>query len=212
MSEIEGVIKYQLHHCTAPLPETFSVVELNTWRSILLKLALIGQDSQRYQGYGFGNLSQRLRADSSAFVISGTQTGQLKQLNRSDYCLVTAADPQRNQIHSQGLCQPSSEALTHASVYAHNPRIQAVIHVHSPDIWRHSLDLKLAHTRADIDYGTPQMARAVADLLATQIKDSTSGLFSMLGHEDGVVAFAQSLTEAAQNLIQQLALALSCSD
>ena len=200
----EGVIKYQLHHTDAVLPEQLSIAELNAWRTVLFKLNLIGQDPLRYQGLGYGNISQRLN-HSSEFIISGTQTGHLATLQKHDYCLITNAQPEQNQIYSQGLCKPSSEALTHASVYQHDHNINAVIHVHSPIIWQNTDKLKLAHTAAHIAYGTPDMANAVAELLSSNPKIP---VFTMLGHEDGVIAFAENLNTAASLLIQQLAAAL----
>jgi L-ribulose-5-phosphate 4-epimerase len=204
MTESEGVIKYQLHHTEAELPKC-SLAELNAWRTVLFQLKLIGQDPERYQGLGYGNISQRI-AGSSQFIISGTQTGHLKKLQAHDYCLIAEAYPDKNRIYSQGLCKPSSEALTHASVYQHDENINAVIHVHSPVIWKNTHKLNLAHITADITYGTPEMAEAVADLLATK---PAINVFTMLGHEDGVIAFGKTLSAAAIVLIQQLAAAFT---
>lgn len=207
MSEQEGVIKYQLNHEYAPLAPTISLAEINAWRSIMYKLNLIGQDDHRYGGLGFGNISQRLDTKSSQFVISGTQTGHLEQLTRHDYCLITTAIPEKNSISSTGECQPSSEALTHASVYAQDNAVQAVIHIHSPAIWNKTHALQLAHTPTDIAYGTPAMAEAVAELINAQHWQHAA-VFTMLGHEDGIVAFGTSLSQTAQMLINLLALAI----
>ncbi len=210
MSEQEGVIKYQLNHDYAPLSPAIALSEINAWRSILYKLNLIGQDEHRYGGLGFGNISQRVITKPLQFVISGTQTGHLEQLSNHDYCLVMEASPQDNSITSTGECQPSSEALTHASVYTQDDTVQAVIHVHSPAIWENTHILQLAHTPADIAYGTPEMAKAVAQLI-NKHQCQHAAVFTMLGHEDGVIAFGTSLTQAAQMLIAQLALAIEKS-
>lgn len=208
MSEQEGVIKYQLNHDYAPLATAISLAEINAWRSILYKLNLIGQDEYRYGGLGYGNISQRESTKPLQFVISGTQTGHLESLGRHDYCLITEAIPEKNHITSTGDCQPSSEALTHASVYAQDDAVQAVIHVHSPAIWKNTQRLQLAHTPANIAYGTSAMANAVAQLINSQSWHQAA-VFTMLGHEDGVIAFGSTLTQAAQILITQLALAFS---
>lgn len=208
MPEIEGVIKYQLHHTDTPLDNTIALAELNAWRMIMYKLNLIGQNSSRYEGYGFGNISQRLLCSDLQFIISGTQTGHLDVLKRSDYCQVTQAFPQKNSLVSHGKTKPSSEALTHASVYLQSPKIQAVIHVHCPEIWQQTNTLKLAHTAENIPYGTPEMADAVTQLFKTKDWQET-GVFTMRGHEDGVVAFGQSLNQAGSALISQLALAMT---
>lgn len=208
MSETEGVIKYQLHHTDAPLSNDLTVTELNAWRTVMFKLNLIGKNPLRYEGYGFGNISQRLTDAQLQFIISGTQTGHLSVLNRHDYCLVSHTSPQENSLVSCGETKPSSEALTHASVYLQNPQIQAVIHVHCPEIWQHTHKLNLAHTAAAIPYGTPEMADAVTQLFKAEQWQQTA-VFTMLGHEDGVVAFGNSLSQAACTLITQLSLALA---
>jgi ribulose-5-phosphate 4-epimerase/fuculose-1-phosphate aldolase len=208
MSEMEGVIKYHLNHQHKPLPTNINLNRLNAWRSVLYRLQLIGQNPGKYDGLGYGNISQRLALNSSAFVISGTQTGHLAQLTAKDYALIDSASVELNQINSSGLTAPSSEALTHASVYQHDATAQVVIHVHSPEIWRNTLALNLPHTKATIAYGTTEMAQAVKNLFSSK-QVSQMRLFTMLGHEDGIVAWGATLEQAAALLIQQLAHAIA---
>lgn len=203
MGEREGVIKYHLEHQSIDLPNGIDILELNAWRALLHRLKLIGQIPEKYDGSGFGNISRRLVPGSEQFVISCTQTGQLATLTKQHYALINAASPHSNCIQSCGPCKPSSEALTHASVYQLAPSIQGVIHVHSPSLWHNTLSLGLPHTAADVPYGTPEMAQAVTNLFASGQLDALH-LFSMLGHEDGIVAFGPSLTAAATLLITQL--------
>jgi L-ribulose-5-phosphate 4-epimerase len=203
MSEREGVIKYHLDHQSIDLPTGVDITELNAWRTLLHRLNLIGRIPEKYHGLGFGNISRRLVPGGEQFVISGTQTGHLPRLTLQHYALIQDASPQGNSIRSTGPCAPSSEALTHACVYQQDPAIQAVIHVHSPELWHNTLALRLPHTEADIPYGTPEMAQAVRHLFVSgQLNDLP--LFSMLGHEDGIVAFGPSLTAAAILLIARL--------
>src|SRR5664280_943194 len=164
MKEQEGVIKYQLKHAQKPIGLKFSLIEINAWRTIIFRLGLIGQDPERYDNLGFGNISQRLNSQSSQFIISGPQTGHIEQLSPEHYCLVVKAEPRKNRIQSCGLRKPSSESLTHASIYAQDSSIQAVIHVHSPEIWNNTVALNLPHISADIPYGTVAMAIAVEQL------------------------------------------------
>ena len=82
----EGVIKFDLQFTPAAPVSPDSLQELNTWRSIFWRHRLIGQDPARYQGYGFGNVSQRIapfdeKCGKRPFVISGTQTGALEELD-----------------------------------------------------------------------------------------------------------------------------------
>lgn len=206
MTETEGVIKYQLLHTATPLEHHSMISGLNAWRSIMHRLKLIGQEAHRYHGLGFGNISQRL--DEQRYIISGTQTGAPATLSVNDYCLVEKADPWQNKIASRGPCKPSSEALTHASVYQQNPAIKAIIHVHCPEIWLNTKTLQLPATAKNIAYGTPEMASAVFQLLKNK-NLGIHGVFTMLGHEDGVVAFGRTLQEAAADLMNCLARSFS---
>lgn len=207
MKEPEGVIKYQLNHTQQPINRLLSLTEINAWRTIAFRLDLIGQSPERYDNIGFGNISQRMDAHSGQFIISGTQTGHIEQLSSEHYCLIVKAEPQQNRLQSVGLCKPSSESLTHASVYAQDNAIQAIIHAHSPEIWTHTVALGLPHTSADVPYGTVEMATAVERLFQSG-RLTKAALFTMLGHEDGVVAYGRNMQEAAWELIRHLSLAI----
>lgn len=208
MNEREGVIKYRLEHQADEEAITTDIGQINAWRSLLFRLELIGQSPEKYHGLGYGNISQRLQPDSQAFLISGTQTGHLPMLSAKHFAIVEKALPKHNTLISRGPSQPSSEALTHASIYLHDLNAQAVIHVHCPEIWRHTHALQIPHTEADIPYGSPEMVTAVEHLFASgQLKNTP--IFSMLGHEDGIVSFGDSLTSAALTLLVQLANAVA---
>lgn len=189
MTETEGVIKYQLHHKFSKLPSKINLSEINHYRSLVYDLALIGQNPNRYLGYGYGNISQR--HENNQFIISGTQTGNKPYLSPADYCLVTDTHLPQNALYSTGECKPSSEALSHASVYTKNKSIQCVIHAHNPEIWHASQQLKLPYTSETISYGTPEMAEAIAQLIA----ESCYGVFTMMGHEDGVIAYGENFPD-----------------
>jgi len=206
--EREGVIKYHLSHQHTDLADDLNISELNAWRTLLYRLHLIGQIPEKYDGLGFGNISCRVVPDGEGFLISGTQTGGLSCLGKQHFALVETATPQKNAIQSRGLCPPSSEALTHAGVYLLEPAIQAVIHVHSPELWRNTQRLQLPHTSSHVPYGTPEMAQAVTDLFNSGQLEAKR-IFTMLGHEDGVVAFGASLAEAAELLIAELVKAIA---
>ncbi|MCQ8104621.1 class II aldolase/adducin family protein [Methylomonas sp. SURF-2] len=208
MSESEGVIKYRLEHRQSPLPDAIDTGPINGWRCLLFRLGLIGQKPERYEGLGYGNISQRLAPDGNGFLISGTQTGQLAYLAPKDFAVVTGASATLNSIQSLGPSMPSSEALTHAAIYALTPSAQAVIHVHCPEIWRQTRCLGLPFTAVEIAYGSVEMNLAVEGLFASGQLHHLP-LFSMLGHQDGIVAFGDSLTSAAQTLLSQLARALA---
>ncbi len=208
MSEQEGVIKYRLDHHFSDLAANIDIREINAWRCLLFRLKLIGQLPEKYGGLGFGNISCRLLAEAPRFLITGTQTGHIPMLKASDFAVVETVSPLLNSISSSGPAQPSSEALTHASVYLHQPDAMAVIHVHCPELWRNTQKLRLSYINADIDYGSVEMAEAVEQLLSMG-ELQTLPLFSMLGHEDGIVAFGSSMASAANTLLTQLASAIA---
>lgn len=198
----EGVIKFQLDFQKGPAPADELLTELNAWRSIFLQLGLLGQDPDRYQGYGFGNLSRRL--PNNSFLISGTQTGHLAELSAEHYAEVLTCDPYSNSVTAIGQVKPSSEALSHAILYQTNHGITWVMHLHSPDIFNKSKELKLTTTHPDAEYGTPEMASEIEQAASTS---NTPGLIVMGGHEDGILAFGTSAEETGLLVLKTLALA-----
>ena len=210
MAEQEGVIKFQLNFKAQAVLNARHVMELTSWRHIMLQLGMLGQCPQRYDNYGFGNISQRFGngvGPNSQFMISGTQTGGVRNMTAADYALVTDCQPTQNQIVAVGETKPSSEAMTHGQLYQLSEHIRFIIHAHCPQIWHQASTLNLAQTRAEVPYGTVAMADEVARLFAdTNVLQQ--GVFTMAGHEDGVVAFGRDAGEAAQRLISVYALAL----
>jgi len=207
MAEQEGVIKFHLSYQPAEAVQVDDILDIDAWRHLCYRLQLIGQDPSRYLGYGFGNISKRIRPATEAFIISGTQTGHLPMLGAEHYALVTRCEPLNNYIEATGLCKPSSEAMTHGQVYQLAPEANCVIHAHCPEIWQAADRLGLMQTHADVPYGTVQMAMEVERLFAeTAVVEQ--GIFSMAGHEDGIVAFASSFNVAMQILQDALAKAL----
>lgn len=200
-SHAEGIIKFDLNFSLAAPPRLETIAELNAWRQILHSLGLIGCDPKRYQGFAYGNVSRRAGPDS--FIVSGTQTGGKTFLNPGDYCQILNFDLEKNYLFAEGPVKPSSEALTHAAVYAANQGINCVLHIHSPILWRNSKHLGLCQTDAAIAYGTPGMAQAVGQLAYK----GTDGLVSMGGHEDGLLAFSDTISQAGINLVKCLAQA-----
>ena len=238
--EKEGVIKYRLDFTSAGAVDESALTALQQWRLTLYQLGLIGQDPERYGGLGYGNISQAVSSTSTrqsiddlperswsevdsisadavqaarGFIISGTQTGELSELTPEHYALVKLCDPIENHIIAQGPIKPSSEALTHGAIYALSPEIQAVIHVHSPEIWSLRDRLLMPVTPMDIPYGTPGMAQAVQQLWQSgQLKSAP--VLAMGGHEDGIISFGRNMAEAGMAMLNvfQWARALQLAD
>ncbi|MDX8398604.1 MAG: class II aldolase/adducin family protein [Mariprofundaceae bacterium] len=185
---IDGVIKYQLEHQYEETSKCLDYAEVEALRSRLFALGLIGQKD----GVGYGNLSCRQQL-SEQFFITSTQTGEMAELSSSHYSLVEAYDFESFKLYSKGEFKPSSEALSHAMIYALNPAVQAVIHIHSYAVWRFMLATGQLTTTAE--YGTVAMVEEIFQLY----QDSDlfqNPAFVMQGHQDGVVVFGRSLKEA----------------
>jgi len=189
-----GSIKFTCDRVVVELSRFAGFDELNEYRRKLLRLGIIGVDTD---GVGFGNLSVRNDA-TSRFYITGSGTGKLPELTPADYARVVAYDCARNRLLCEGLKVASSESLTHAAIYESDPTTCAVIHCHDMKLWTALLH-KVPTTPEKVEYGTPEMAYAVRGLF-----DNTDVLkkkiFVMAGHEGGVVAFGRDLRSAFAQL------------
>ena len=191
----EGYIKYLSRWTEGPAPDPGLTAELETWRRPLYDAGLVGHYEDL--GVGFGNLS--VRADDSAFVITGTQTGHLPTTSGDHYALVTRTDVAANTVWSVGPVEASSEAMTHAAIYALSGAIRAVVHVHSRELWDRYRNV-LPTTAAAVAYGTPAMAAEFARLWSER-RFRNDGLAVMAGHEEGIVSIGTSLREAAERVL-----------
>ncbi|MCU7960526.1 MAG: class II aldolase/adducin family protein [gamma proteobacterium symbiont of Bathyaustriella thionipta] len=201
MNQQDGVIKYQLQFSEYALhaEQMPFFARLNEWRQILFRHDLIGCHADRYEGAGYGNISHRI-GNSREFLISGTQSGHLQTLQARHYARVTAVDCRHNQVQAQGQIEPSSEALTHDAVYQVDAQIRCVMHVHDPLLWGCAEALALPSTAATIEYGTPQMAVAVAQAVAEGCQRGVQ-LIAMKGHLDGIISYAESTYRAGEILL-----------
>ena len=197
-TESEGVIKFRLEHTDAPLPDGFETTSLRHWFGICRALDLIGQHPHKYLGAAYGNISQRLK---QGFLVTGTQTGGKAALDETDITWVKSFDIASNRVVSQGPIRPSSESLTHGQLYALDPSVHFVIHVHSAMIWQQAGLLGLPMTAVDAAYGTPEMAGEVEHLMQRE-GVRRQGIFGMGGHEDGIVVFGHTPDQAGQRLLR----------
>jgi L-ribulose-5-phosphate 4-epimerase len=194
--EKEGVVKYTVKHETARITFPAEMPELMTWRQKLRALDLIGEDAQ---GLGYGNLSIRLFG-TPTFLITSSQSSGLAEVSQQHFARVTVVDLDKNFLRSVGERPPSSEALTHAALYQMHGAIRAVVHVHSHEIWtawRHQLPT----SRDEVLYGTPGMAYEMIRLHKRSAL-GRQGVIVMGGHQDGVIAFAPSVAEAAGEILK----------
>jgi len=193
----EGYTKYACEWRQAPALSAGAVAELNAWRNRLRDKGLIGYYAEH--GVGFGNVSIR-EGDSQRFIISGTQTGHIAHTDEQHYALVTACDIDANHVACEGPVQASSEALTHAAIYALDPDIRAVVHVHDARLWQEMID-RIPTTSRDVAFGTPAMAREFQRLYA-ETDFAERGVAVMGGHDAGLVTFGDDIGQASRRILR----------
>ena len=184
----DGVIKYRIEHQQQDTALFSAYDELERLRTRLFTLGLIGEKD----GIGYGNLSMR-DDKSKSFFITATQTGRKQTLSRDYYTYISDYDFTTFKVISQGTHKPSSEALSHAMIYAIDERIKAVIHIHSLPLWHFMKNKKTLATTAE--YGTAEMVEEIAGLY-DNIDPMMNNAFVMKGHEEGIITFGQSAEEA----------------
>ena len=210
MVEVEGVIRfsYALKEPSAPIPAALAQ-PLLAWRARLRRLGLLGQRPDRYGGFGYGNLSRRVPGGEGAFLITASQTSGAAQAGLDDLVRVNRCDLQRFHADAEGVKPPSSESLTHAMIYAADRCVNWVLHSHSPEIWRNAAALGLPIIAAEVEYGSPSMAQAVAVLLRSASERPL--VFVTLGHQDGVFACGAVAEHTGRALLDCLELGCGLS-
>lgn len=194
----EGYIKFGCRWIEGAPPPADELTALKRWRNHLHGLGLIGVYPD---GIGYGNVSAR-RGDGEEFIISGTQTGGIAELDERHFTLVTEFDIDGNALVCRGPVRASSESLTHAAIYRASHAARAVFHVHHLAAWEGLLG-RLPTTRGDVPYGTPAMAHEIArlfresDLAATKVA-------VMAGHREGIISFGATPDEAGSVLLAAL--------
>ncbi len=219
MASTEGTIQfaYELaERSNSDLLAPSLVSSLSAWRTMLKRLQLLGQHPDRYDGFGYGNLSGRGAStldspnkgagQEQGFVITASQTSGVTKLLEEHLVTISGYNLSRFWVDAIGQQPPSSETLTHAMIYAADSRINWVFHVHCPEIWENSDALGIPSTGADVGYGSLEMVRAVADLISgTQ---SRPLVFTTKGHHDGVFALGANARDTGGLLMAYLAKAL----
>ncbi len=185
------------------------LAQIRAWREILVRLGGVGQTPDRYDGLGFGNLSARDPEQPEEFVITASQTGGVRHLTDEDLTRVVGCNLDRFWVDAEGHQPPSSETLTHAMIYAAAPRIEWIFHCHSPELWQAAAPLALPTTALDVNYGSPEMVLAVAELMASH--HSRPLVFATLGHEDGIFSCGPTARDTGGLLVSYLARALQLS-
>ena len=191
----EGVIKYRLFHiagpCAPPPPKAFF-----SFRQWLYEKKWIGQAAD---GLGYGNWSMRAPLPdwgTDAFYITASQTSHLPAIDADEVALVTYYSIEENYLYCRGALPASSEALSHAALYAAFADVGCAAHIHHRAAWE-GLKGAVPTTDAAIAYGTPAMARAIQEAA------SDAGVIVMGGHPEGLL-FWERTPEALQERMQAI--------
>jgi L-ribulose-5-phosphate 4-epimerase len=192
----EGVVKYSNIHDDHPIADyLLPQNEFYKTRSLLYKNSWIGETPD---GIGYGNLSTLAQEDQ--FIITGTQTGQLGTLEPKHLSLVCDWDLAKQVVRSTGETPPSSEAISHGTIYDSLKTVRAIIHIHHEAFWK-SLLQKYAPIVSP--YGSRELAHEIVE---KQQQLATQGIFALLNHKDGIFAFGQSLEECMSILEEHMPL------
>ncbi len=191
----EGVVKYRCEWDAAPAEAGSIVDELGAWRNRLYERGLIGVYED---GVGFGNVSAR--AAGNEFLITGTQTGHVALLGPEHITRVVECSIAGDWLRCVGPVAASSEALTHAALYELGSEVGAVVHVHHRRMWDFYRG-RLPTTRAEVPYGSVEMAQEMARLWSAGDLRVERSLV-MAGHADGLIAFGVNVGAAAERIIE----------
>lgn len=204
MANEKGYVKFNFSLKRLSVLGLNDIEELELLRTKLFKLKLIGAYEN---GVGYGNLSRRVSGET-VFIISGTRTGALAQLGPEHYTRIIDCELESNFVSCEGLCEPSSEAMTHAALYQASTKIQTIAHIHNGTLWNALLD-HVPTTARDVEYGTPAMAQEILRLFREEKLDH-QGSIAMGGHEDGVIFYGPNFQKVEKiidtNCLQYLQL------
>jgi len=196
---MEGVIKFNCHwNQSGPVISDEQYEIINYWREILYNMDLIGAYEN---GVAFGNISMRIKGGNK-FVITGSSTGEIPELEPGHYIMVNSFNINDNAVQCAGPLKASSETLSHAAIYSADAGVNAVIHVHSIDLWN-ELIYKVPTTNPSMDYGTTGLAKDILRLFE-ESDVYEKRIIIMAGDKAGILTFGHDMDEAVNVLMQYL--------
>lgn len=152
-------------------------------------------------GVGFGNISMRI-GGSNQFVITGSATGEIPELEPGHYVKVNSFNIEDNAVQCVGPLKASSESLTHAAIYSADKGVNAVIHVHNTDLWNELIH-KVPTTNPSMDYGTVGLAKDILRIFQdSEVYEKR--IIIMAGDRSGILTFGHDMDEAVNVLMQYL--------
>ncbi len=206
----EGIIKYNCFWEKGNLVNKEYIRDIISVRNKLHKLNLIGVDSS---GIAYGNISKRfnllnttnlnnvgLNNNLNKFIITASNTGKYKYLPATGYSIVKDFSIEKNWLKCIGLKQASSESLSHAIIYESLPNVNYIIHIHNYKLWNKYIN-KLPTTNQHAEYGSPEMAYEIFDLISTNSHINSKKIFVMGGHKNGLISFGQTLKQTFNSIL-----------
>lgn len=192
-----GGVKFNCHWSqSGPVISDEQYEIINNWREILFNMDLIGAYEN---GVGFGNISMRCSGNNQ-FVITGSATGEIPDLEPGHYVKVNSFNIDDNAVQCVGPLKASSESLTHAAIYLSDPGVNAVVHVHSIDLWN-ALIYKVPTTNPGMEYGTAGLAKDIQRLFR-ESDVIEKRIIIMAGDRAGILTFGNDMDEAVNVLME----------
>ncbi len=185
---MEGVIKFNAIQISSSLINNNEFNNIASWRDLCFQKKYIGIADD---GIGYGNISMR-SGDNNEFIISASATGGIHNSKAEDYSKVIAFNIKNNSLQCIGSKLASSESLSHAAIYNCNANIKTVLHIHNIELWNKYKNI-LPTTSDKIEYGTQDMANAIAELALSIGKNN--GVIVMGGHIEGLLSFGENLDD-----------------
>lgn len=196
---MEGFVKFNCHwNQSGPVISDEQYEIINTWREILYNMDLIGAYEN---GVAFGNISMRI-GSSHQFVITGSATGEIPELEPGHYVKVNSFNIDDNAVQCSGPLKASSESLTHAAIYSADPGVNAVVHVHNIELWN-ELIYKVPTTNPGMDYGTIGLAKEILRIFS-EPEVYEKRIIIMAGDRAGILTFGQDMDEAVNVLMEYM--------
>ena len=190
----EGYIKFNCDWKKGPALPSHKLGSINWGRQRMYDCGLIGVYENRI---GYGNISERSAEEK--FIITGSATGGIEELEPIHYSLVHKIDIEKNKVWCSGPIQASSETMSHAVIYQTCPEVNAVVHIHDLNLWK-TLIHQVPTTNPSVGYGTPEMANEIIRLLVQTNVRQHAGYFVMAGHEEGIIAFGENMEQAINRI------------
>lgn len=194
-----NIVKFNCYwNQTGPVISDEQYEIINYWREVLYNMDLIGAYED---GIGYGNISMRIKGKNN-FIITGSTTGEIPELERDHYVKVTAFNIDENAVKCVGPLKASSESLSHAAIYMADQGVNAVVHVHCAKLWNEYIHV-LPTTDPSSDYGTVGLAKDIRQLF-TEPLVIEKRIIIMAGDRNGVLTFGNDIDEAVEVLFSYL--------